>query len=573
MKVFVKGKGEITLTQSNFVAQGGQASVYQRNGTAYKVYSDPKDTIPEAKFNELSRIQDTHVVKPQDLLVGASGGQPIGYTMSFLKDTYVLCQLFPRAFRDRNAITHDMMRKLVADLQKHVENVHRAGVLVVDLNELNILASNKFDEAYLIDVDSYQTEHFKAEVIMPSVRDWSVKPAQFSELSDWFSFAVLACQMYLGIHPYRGTHPGSAGVPADQRLEHRMRHHVSVFDRTVAIPKACFSPDVIPPHQRAWLTAVLQDGKRVAPPPPDGLAPFVVATLATVRTATAFGGNLTVTLIGEFEGNVLGYQESGGDCLVQTDQGVFLNGHRVYGVAAGGALLLGFTPKNNRPIGLHLHDGILSLLEFAERRVTAVTLNANELARSGDRFYVRNLGQVIELGLHELPDRVMVTAAHPVANVMESASRLYEGCAIQNMIGSVFVSLFPSSRAGYQCRIPELDSYRVVDAKFDGGVLMVVGAKGGKYDRLIFRFEPSFASYDLRTVPDISPSGINFTVFGKLCVSLTEEEEVEAFPTAMGAGGSKTAKDTALGADMRLMPVSGRVGFSRGSKVFTLSTR
>src|SRR5689334_6788561 len=105
MKVFVKGRGEVALTQQNFVAQGGQASVYQRNGVAYKVYSDPKDAIPEAKFTELARIDDPNVVRPEDLLLEEKTSRPVGYTMRYVSDTYALCQLFPKAFRDRSGLT------------------------------------------------------------------------------------------------------------------------------------------------------------------------------------------------------------------------------------------------------------------------------------------------------------------------------------------------------------------------------------------------------------------------------------------------------------------------------------
>jgi hypothetical protein len=560
------------LGQANFVAQGGQASVYQKNGIAYKVYSDPKDTIPEAKFNELSRICDSHVVKPQDLLLGASSAVPIGYTMAYLPESYVLCQLFTRAFRDRNNVEHEAMRKLVAELQEHVESVHAAGALIVDLNELNILVAKDFRALHLIDVDSYQTASFKAEVIMPSVRDWSVKPAQFSALSDWFSFAVLACQMYVGMHPYRGKHEASNGVPPDQRLEHRMRQHISIFDATVSVPKACYPFDVIPVHQRAWLKAVLQQGKRGAPPPPNGEAPVVIVTAQA--PAQTFGGTLSVAKICVCEGDVLAYRESGDSTLIHTTEGVFLNGRLVHSGRIAGTTLLGFTPKFNRPIALSLHSGELSLHEFTERRVTRLAIRAAELASSGPRFYVRNGTQILEVDLTELQSSVLVTASHSVANVLESAARLFDGCAIQNMLGSAFVSLFPAARAGYQLRVPELDAYRVVEARFEGSVLMVVGSKAGKYDRLIFRLDQNFATYDLRVVADVAQSGVNFVVTRiGICVSITEDEHVEAFSAGKGGQGTKIAKDHAVGVDMRLLHVSGRVGFARGERSVHLGLR
>lgn len=568
MKVFVKGKGEVTLGQANFVAQGGQASVYQKNGTAYKIYSNPKDTIPEAKFKELSRIADSHVVKPQDLLV--DGATPIGYTMAYLPESYVLCQLFTRAFRDRNNVDHEAVRKLVAELQGHVQSVHTAGALIVDLNELNILVAKNFGGLHLIDVDSYQTASFKAEVIMPSVRDWSVKPAQFSELSDWFSFAVLACQMYVGLHPYRGKHEASNGVQPDHRLEHRMRAHVSIFDPAVSVPKACYPFDVIPPHQREWLLAVLQQGKRLPPPPPNGHAPVVLSAPAP---QTAFvSGSLVVTKVCLCDGDVLAYCESADSTLVHATSGVFLNGRPVHTGRIPGTTLLGFTSKFNRPIALNLNAGALSLHEFQERRVTRLAIGAAELASAGPRFYIRNGTQILEVDLTELIGSVLVTASHPVANVLESASRLFDGCAIQNMLGSTFVSLFPSSRAGYQVRMPELDAYRVMEAKFEGGVLMVIGAKSGQYDRLIFRFDSAFTGYDARTVPNVSPTGLNFVVTRSgICVSITEDEHVDAFAAAKDAKGARSAKDAAVGVDMRLLHVAGRVGFARGPTVSTIT--
>jgi len=158
--------------------------------------------------------------------------------------------------------------------------------------------------------------------------------------------------------------------------------------------------------------------------------------------------------------------------------------------------------------------------------------------------------------------------------VLENASHLYEGAVIQNMLGSVFVSLFPKSKTGYQIRIPELDRYKIVDAKFDSGVLMVVGAKDGRYDRHVFRFDEDFATYDLRTIPDITPTGLNFvTLASGVCVSITEEEKIEAFSAKKGSQGLKVVEDPAVGNNMRLLKVNGKVGFERGGKIYQMSLK
>jgi hypothetical protein len=583
MKVFVRGQGEVTLTQQHFVATGGQASVYVRSGVAYKVYTDPKTTIAEDKFKALAAITDPCVIRPSQLLLD-SKKNPVGYTMDAVADNVSLCQLFTKAFRDRNHVTNDQIVNVAAKLRFHVSNVHAAGVVIVDLNELNVLVSQAFDEAFLIDVDSYQTDGYPATVIMPSVRDWSAK--KFTELSDWFSYAVVAFQLFVGSHPYKGTHPASASIDKEKRLEHRMRHNISAFRSDVSLPKCCYPFDVIPQTFRDWLKAVLDDGKRIAPPDPKG---GPVAALVTQVRVLASTGKLTIVQYMSYEGwEVAGWAESGGKNVALVRRGadvlVLLNGATLPGIRgkttvhatlARGQTLLGFTPKYEKPVALNLHEGLLTFVDLEEGIAEPLGMRADELNRSGDRFYIRNGTRVLEIDFYEVVrSKVTVLASHSVADVLEMASRLYEGCAVQNMLGSVFVSLFPRHRAGYQVRVPELDAYKIVDAKFDGGVFMAVGAKGGKYDRLIFRFDDELATYDVRTVMDITPAGLNFTTLPTLiCVALTEDETIEGFSARKGAVGIRVVEDSALGNDMRLTKVGGKVGFTRGDKVYQVSLK
>jgi dUTPase len=198
----------------------------------------------------------------------------------------------------------------------------------------------------------------------------------------------------------------------------------------------------------------------------------------------------------------------------------------------------------------------------------------DELARSASRFYIRSGTQILEIEFAELSSRIVVTASHCVADVLGLASKLYEGCAIQSMLGSMFVSLLPRSKAGYQVRIKELDRYKIVDAKFDGGVLMVIGATDGRYDRLVFRFDEDYTEYDLRTVEDIEPSGLNFIALSTgICVALVEDEKLEAFQTRKGSAGIRVVEDSALGNDMRLTKVQGKVGFTRGDRIYQMSLK
>ena len=198
-------------------------------------------------------------------------------------------------------------------------------------------------------------------------------------------------------------------------------------------------------------------------------------------------------------------------------------------------------------------------------------MKALEIAKSGDRFYIRTASNILELIFRENGN--LLITYHPVAAVLEHATRLYEGLAIQNIMGSVFISLFTASKRGVQIRIPELDKFRIIDAKFSDGVLMTIVTQGGKYHRQVFRFSED-QTYDYRIINDISPTDINFiTLPTGVCLVLTEEEKLEAFACKKGSAGTKVVDDKAIGADMKLLVVHGKAGFERNGKIFQVSLK
>src|SRR4029077_16726083 len=123
-----------------------------------------------AKIQELSGLTEANIIRPLDLLLDGKN-RPIGYSMRYIGKSFALCQLFPKAFRQRHNLTPELTLQLVRKLQDGVRHVHSKGILVVDLNELNFLVAEDFSELFFIDVDSYQTPSYPATVLMESVRD------------------------------------------------------------------------------------------------------------------------------------------------------------------------------------------------------------------------------------------------------------------------------------------------------------------------------------------------------------------------------------------------------------------
>lgn len=559
MKVFVQGEGDVSLTQASFVAEGGEGKVFAVGSTGYKVYHDPAKAISASKIQELQPINDSDVIRPDKLLFNSTRRREhVGHTFRFVKDTWVLCQLFPRSFREREGLTPDLTLKLVRRMQEGVEAVHRAGVLIVDLNEMNFLVSKDFTAVYFIDVDSYQTAHFPATAIMPSVRDWRTPLGDFTELSDWFSFAIVSFQMLVGIHPYKGKHPTVHG------LEERMRAGISVFSPDVSVPKVCYPLDAIPQSYRDWYRAVLQDGRRV-PPPVDLHGAIVV--LPNIRVVVG-SDKIEIREIGEWAEEIRTAMILGGKPVVHAGDQIQIDGRPVATVS--GPAVFGRTPRNGHVVIATVRDSMLTLTDLTARVPLDIILRCDELSSIGERIYVRYSDKVHEIDFMEAGNKI-IASARLAANVLPHASRLYEGVVVQSLLGEPHVTLFPRSGASYQVLVPEIKGHKVVQAKFDAGVLMVLAAREGTYHRFVFRFDPEFSSYDVRKVEDVGTSGLNFvTLDSGVCVCLDDDERIEVFSARKGSASVKIIADPVLGSDMRLVNDGTRVLFHRGAKLYSM---
>jgi hypothetical protein len=525
MDVYVQGK-KVRLTQAEFKAQGGEGAVYIKGDIAYKVYADPAKMIPTAKIKELAVLTWPDIVRPQEILWDARK-TPIGYSMRSVSDGLVLCQMFPKGFRERMGLTPDKALELVREFQRSVSHVHHSGLLIVDLNEMNFLVDPQFQHVYFIDVDSYQTPHFPATALMESVRD---RHAQgWNPGTDWFSFAVVSFQMLVGIHPYKGKHPSL------KTLEERMCANVSVLNPSVSVPAACLPFDVIPSAYREWYAAVLERGQRV--PPPDD--PFVTITLpAPPMRAEHAGGTFVV-------------EPWPGRCL--TDRVL--------------------TPQTHREIQATLEGHRVCLYDGHAQQEIPLDLMGERLMITEGRLYLKQGASLLEVDFVETPQRVW-PRIRVVGSVLDQATQLFEGVSLQNLLGAWYASVLPSSGVCIQIRLPEMDGFQVIDAKFQGGVLMVVTSQAGRYRKWIFRFNAAYDGYDVRFCDDLQTLGINFVVLDHgVCLHLNDSEELELFPARMGAAGMKILSDPELGGDCQLLKDGSQALFSRDGHVYQFKLR
>jgi serine/threonine protein kinase len=560
MQVFVKGnKDKINLTKNHFIASGGEGNIYARRGIVYKIYQNPKVVISHSKMKELSSIRNPNVIKPERLVL-SNKNKPIGYTMKHIPKTYALCQIFPKAFRDRTGMDTKNVLHLVQKMQRTISDIHKEQILIVDLNEMNFLVDKKFNDVFFIDVDSYQTKSFPATAIMESIRDRH--SSTFSENTDWFSFGVVSFQMFCGIHPYKGKHPTIKG------MEDRMKANIPVFHKDVKFPKNVLPFDVIPQAYRDWYKAVLFEGKRFAPPNDPVQVIIIPATVTTVIGNESFD----ITEVFEYDSNIIKYIYVDGTRVTITADDLYI-GHKKISQICNKNMHIAVTPLLNKVISATLVDGDVVLYNSSDGKIPTHNIKADDIMSYKDRIYIKNNDMISELDFVEMGKEVQAVPKH-VGNVMENATKFYDGVIIQNVLGSFIASIFPTAGVHYQIQCPEFQGYQIIDAKYRDNVLIVIASQKGKYDKFILRFDSKFSSYSVRKVDDISYVGINFTVLDNgIVVHINENEELEIFSNKKDSGTVKVIDNNLIQGDMKLFSDGMQVMFSKGKKLYKLKMK
>jgi hypothetical protein len=561
-KYFLQNAGEVVLTDSDFIAQGGQASIYVKNSTAYKIYSDPKRMIPAAKINELSVLNHPLIVRPQNILFD-SEHCAVGYTMRHVKNAFALCQMFPKSFRQRRNLTPDAVFRLVQNLQETVRYVHSKNVLIVDLNEFNFLVADDLRDVYFLDVDSYQTNSFPATALMESVRDRHA--GEFNQGTDWFAFAILSFQMFVGIHPFKGTYPPFQNkVGKSEMLDARMRANISVFHQDVSVPSACLGFDVIPSAYLDWYRAVFEMGERV-PPPRAAQETFQIKPQRIERLQG--GDQFEITEIYEFDDDVLRHFEN----ITVTSKSVYV-GNRKLGEHPGDAVIA-LTQRLRHVITARIEAGKVCLRDLTTGRELKADIYADEIMSASGLLYIKRDSLLLEAIFLELPNAILFQAK-TIGNLLKNATQLFEGTAIQNLMGAYYASLLPEAGVCHQLRIKELDDYKIVDAKFSETVLVVVGARAGVYNRFVFRFDDEFQNYDLRVTDDIQTPVINLAILDNgVCLLLNDRDELEIFSRRKNSEGLKIIADSMLRGDFKLLHHGAQALFADRNKIYKFTMR
>lgn len=577
MKYKIKSTGQtIELEKDAFKYKGGEGAIYIVPPTAYKV-CDAGKMIPESKLKELAILDHPRIVVPKDILLHRN--QAVGYTMQLVPgNAKPLAEILTKAYREREGVTPQHMRQLTEQMADGIRFIHKhKGYLQVDGNEFNYMVTERHDEIYFVDVNSYQTPNFPATAIMPSIRDWHVKNVNgvhiWTELSDWYSFAILSFYMFCGIHPFKGRHPDFNNMKT--LMYDQMVANKSVLDPQTQYPLgAVYHPfeDYVPGGMTGalmqWYRAIFIDNKRLIAPKDFQAMAAIISTIKQVVGSN----NFNIQEIRDFLSTIVGFYERSGKEIIITKDNIHF-GNKKIGLPAD-RFRIGFTTSKNIPFALWLDDGNIKMLNLETNTPLSINLQGNNFTTCEGKVYVQGASNIFEIEFVE-QGNALIPVPKSIAAIMPHATTMFQGVVIQNVFDITIASIFPQAGHHQQFRMDELADYRITDAKYEGNILMVVGhhQEKSQYDRLVFRFDKNWKEYDVRVIENITPTGINFTVTNGICVCITEEEKVEIFSNKHGFDAIKSIDDPVIESDMKLCHIDRQVRFARGSKLYSIAVK
>lgn len=549
------------LTDAQLIASGGEGSVYRFSADeVVKVYHTAPAFDLRRRIDELAPLRVLPDIAVPDRPALSESGEVIGYVMRAAQACAPMPPYFTTSYLSRNQVTLPATVFLAQQMAEALRKIHDLGILVVDLNEFNVLV-RRTDRLspFFIDVDSYQTPSFPATAILPAVQDFA-SPG-FSELTDWYSFGVLAFMLFIGIHPYGGQHPSI------KQLEDRVRRHAWVFGREVAYPRgATRSLDDVPTGYRAWLHDVFSDGARLPPPEDPGQG-----ALRRAATVVASGASFRIEPVASFGADVIDLRQLGGSALVSLADGSVIElfkGTTV--VPSSSKVIFPILSMAGETCGAFIHDERVHVIR-PNGSILQSDIGARRLVPVDDRLYAYGGGQLSELILTMMAGRLVLITFTPI-RVPELASRALTGTVYADTLGTpMFVLAYAFKRSTY-FTAPQLRGYRVLDGLYTREVLVVVASRGGAYERFTFKFKIEDAllklvDHDVR--PMALPEEVNATVLKKDV--LAEAVGDELWLSAEGSVDRKIVPGLALPASGRLRGLDDRVLIIAGRQVLALT--
>ncbi len=248
------------------MTEGGEAKIYEYDGkNLIKIYKenvmlDLKEKKVEAW---LKAAKIPFVVSPLDNV--KISNKFAGYMLEKVQNAETIGTLAKKKYIKLTGFTNKDILEIIVDYSKKLEEIHKSGKCIGDINEQNVLISGK--TLYYIDADSFgidalppdaYTEIYTDPTAYKYKKDVLVK-VELSTKTDMFAFAVLAFKLLTRFHPFNGKYEKDI----DMDTKTRIKNNLSVLGpHGIEVPSMIDSWNWMSPKLLESFLAIFEKGER-----------------------------------------------------------------------------------------------------------------------------------------------------------------------------------------------------------------------------------------------------------------------------------------------------------------------
>lgn len=565
MKITIEGTlTTIELTDNEFVHAGGEGAVYVKGDTAYKIYHDPSKMVEAGRLMEFQKIDLPNVIKPEKVIYDMSG-KAIGYTMKALNNVWALTRLFSKAFRKTNNITNEMIIDLIIRMRETFSKLHDLGFLVTDGNELNYLVSDDFKEIYFIDVDAYKTPSYSSRAYNESTLDPNIDVNSFSfdKNSDWFAFGVVASQMLIGIHPFKGIYQGTQYSFAKNDIPARIAKRVSYFNKDVKLPRPIIPLNAIPTKYYDWFISMFETKDRIEPPATfDGISTDNTVINKVISKA------LNIDELISTESNIISTYTNGKEIALKSEQYFHVDGKK-YSYHDQSTDLV-FLPISNTPIFIKKNDTKIAIYNLRDKSLYEQECDLKDVFVIDNRVYGISGNALLEFSFNERENHIAIMS-EIIEHISPKNIKLFDGLLIESLMGGTHASLPISSGCCAKLHLVDYENKRIVNAKYSNNILVVISYENGNYLRETFKIDKTYRKLKLIENSVVDTPDINLAVLEQgVAILMSEPGSLKVFANNFTQDGVNEINDNELTPELQLFPHGIQLYGINESKLFQL---
>jgi hypothetical protein len=309
------------------------------------------------------------------------------------------------------------------------------------------------------------------------------------------------------------------------------------------------------------------------PPTTPGTAAIVPVRVILVQSTN----NFEIREVREFDEDILYFNVSFGNDIIKTKKRLFINSTD-YRVSTDVEALFAISDSDAIPIFVKIEDEIIKFHTIDDSyEIRDLNVVCTDKMIIDNSIFLKSGSNLIEISFNVFGKKIIPTARN-TWTIEQSSSQFFSGVVYQSVMGRAYLAIpvvNPDEKSALiKKAIPELDDYKIIDAKYMNHVCIIIGHKDNVYSRITIIFDSKHDKYRINIVEDIDYEPINMLVLDNgICVTITSNDAVEIFLNQPIKDDVKRIEDPDIDSTMKLCKDGTQLRFFKGNKLFTIKMK